>query len=102
MTLKQQWKLGIGQEEPIHAASAHDKLTQLQTTHANKKIQLILAQCVIDLTNSYKQEQTKFDQLRPILASASLLIATNSSATSSLNSIPPQAQPILEENNSTT
>ena len=69
--LKQQWVLGIGMEEPIHASSAHDELTRLRKTHANKKITIILAPRVIDSNNSYEQERTKFDQLRPILASAS-------------------------------
>ncbi len=47
-TLKQQWILGVGNEEPIHASSAQDKLRQLRTSHADKKIQLIMALQVID------------------------------------------------------
>ena len=63
--------MGIGNEEPIHVTSSHNELTRLRTSHANKKIQLILAPRVIDQNNKYEQERTKFDQLRPILASAS-------------------------------
>ena len=81
--LKQQWVLNIGMEEPIHAASAHDELLRLRRTHANKKIQLMLAPRVIDSNNRYENERTKFDQMRPILASASISnetsIATNTS-----------------------
>ena len=66
--LKQQWVLGIKNEEPIHAHSAHEELTRLRTSHANKKIKLILAPRVIDNNNKYKEQRSKFDQMRPILA----------------------------------
>ena len=75
--LKQQWILSIGTEEPIHAASALDEITRLRTSHANKKIQITLAPRVIDQANDYEQERTKFDQMRPILASASSLPSSN-------------------------
>ena len=68
--MKQQWILGIGTEEPIHASSAHDEFLRLRRTHANKKIQLIMAPRVIDTKNQYEEKRTKFDQMRPIIASA--------------------------------
>ena len=67
--LKQQWILGIENEEPIHAQSAHEELTRLRTTHANKKITLIMAPRIIDEHNKYEEQRTKFDQMRPIIAS---------------------------------
>ena len=66
--LKQQWILGIENEEPIHAQSAHEELTRLQTTHANQKITLILAPRIIDEHNKYEEQRSKFDQMRPIIA----------------------------------
>ena len=71
--LKQQWILGIHNEEPIHAQSAHEELTRLRTSHANKKIKLIMAPRVIDHNNKYEEQRTKFDQMRPIIASATTL-----------------------------
>ena len=66
----QQWVLSIGTEEPIvHATSAHDEITRLRQTHANKKINITLAPRVIDKANNYESQRTKFDQMRPILAS---------------------------------
>ena len=62
-SLKQQWILGIENEEPIHAQSAHEELTKLHTSHANKKIKLIMAPRVIDDHNKYKEQRSKFDQL---------------------------------------
>ena len=70
--LKQQWILGIENEEPIHAQSAHEELTRLRTSHANKKIKLIMAPRVIDDHNKYEEQRSKFDQMRPILASVIL------------------------------
>ncbi len=67
--LKQQWILHIENEEPIHAASALDELTRLHTTHANRRIQITMAPQVIDTCNKYEHERSKFDQMRPILAS---------------------------------
>ena len=64
--------MGIGTEEHIHTSSAHDKLLCLRTTHVNKKIKLIMAPRVIDSDNKNEQEQVKFEQMRPILASASI------------------------------
>ena len=70
--LTQQWILSLSTEEPIHASSAHDELLRLRNTHANKKIQITMAPRVIDKCNQYEQERTKFDQIRQILASASI------------------------------
>ncbi len=64
--------MGIGTEEHIHTSSAHDELLCLRTTHANKKFKLIMAPRVIDSDNKNEQEQVKFEQMRPILASASI------------------------------
>ena len=58
--LKQQWILGIGTEEPIHVSLAHDEFLHLRSTHANKKIQLIMAPRVIDTKNQYEEARTKF------------------------------------------
>ena len=69
--LKQQWILNLGMEEPIHASSAQDELLRLRRTHANKKIQITMAPRVIDTNNKYENERSKFDQMRPILASVS-------------------------------
>ncbi len=69
--LKQQWILNIGMEEPIHASSAQDELLRLRRTHANKKIQITMAPQVVDNNNKYETERSKFDQMRPILASVS-------------------------------
>ena len=69
--MKQQWILNLGMEEPIHASSAHDELLRLRRTHANKKIQITMAPQVIDTNNKYENERSKFDQMRPILASVS-------------------------------
>ena len=74
--LKQQWILGIENEEPIHAQSAHEELTRLRTSHATKKIKLIMAPRVIDNNNRYEEQRTKFDQMRPIIASTTT--STNS------------------------
>ena len=67
----------------MHAASAQDKLARLRTStsHSNKKISLIMAPRVIETANSYEQERTKFDQLRPILAPASSTIPSSSPLT---------------------
>ena len=70
--LIQQWILSLGTEEPIHASSEHDELIRLRNNHANKKIQITMAPRVFDKCNQYKQERTKFDQMRPILASVSI------------------------------
>ena len=75
--LKQQWILHIGNEEPIHAASALDDLTRLRTTHAKRQIQITMAPRVTDTCNKYEHERSKFDQMRPILASASSKLSSN-------------------------
>ena len=67
--LKQQWILAIENEEPIHAQSAHEELTRLRTSHANKKIKIVMAPRIIDENNKYEEQRSKFDQMRPILAS---------------------------------
>ena len=90
--LKQQWILHIGNEEPIHAASAHDELTRLRTTHANRQIQITMAPRVIDTCHKYEHERSKFDQMRPVLASvfpttSSPNIDPSSSSTSRTNNI---------------
>ena len=77
--LKQQWILSIGSEEPIHASSATDELLRLRTSHANKKITITMAPRVIDKKNQYEEARTKFDQMRPILASASTPLYSTSS-----------------------
>ena len=91
--MKQQWILGIGHKEPIHAASVQEEFICLRTTHAIKKIQLILSPRVIDYyDNKYEQVRTKFDQLRPILASVSskqthpILPISTTSSTQNLSS----------------
>ena len=70
--LTQQWNLSLGTDELIHASSAHNELLRLRSTYANKKIQITKALRVIDTYNQFEQERTKFDQMRPILASASI------------------------------
>ena len=95
-SLKDQWIFSLGNEEPIHAASAHDEFTRLRTTHANKKIKITMAPRVFDSNNIYEQERTKFDQLRPILASVS---PTSTSPISTVNKYPSLKQVIDPDNN---
>ena len=76
--LKQHWILGIENEEPIHAQSAHEELTRLRTSHANKKISLTMAPRILDDHNKYEEQRSKFDQMRPILASATTTLPQQS------------------------
>ena len=69
--LQQQWILGIGTEEPIHATSALEEFNRLRSSHANDTISLTMAPRVTENHNKYESERSKFDQMRPILASVS-------------------------------
>ena len=69
----QQFLLSLNNEEPIHAQSAMEEFTKLRTTHANKQISITLSKRNPHATKeSYSTQRTKFDQIRPVIATESI------------------------------
>ena len=68
--LTQQYLISIENEEPIHATSASEEFQRLRKTHATKVISIQLSKRTPSKkTQHYEELRTKFDQLRPVIAS---------------------------------
>ena len=68
-TLTQQYLIALHTEEPIHAASASEEFQRPRRTHAKNVITLQLSKRDPHQHTNYEELRTKFDQLRPAIAS---------------------------------
>ena len=68
-SLTQQYLISMDNEEPIHASSATEEFSRLRRTHAKKFITLQLSKRENIKQAIYEELRTKFDQLRPVIAS---------------------------------
>ena len=67
--LRQQWILGIGTEEPIHATSALEECNRLRLSHGNDTISLTMALVLLKITtnmNLNTPSLIKCDQSLPL------------------------------------
>ena len=70
-SLTQQYLISLENEEPIHASSAQEEFQRLRKTHATQFITIQLSKRDPTPPAQYKELRTKFDQLRPVIATTS-------------------------------
>ena len=68
ISLTQQYFISLNEEEPIHATSAAEEFQRLRKTHATKTIIIQLSRREPTHSTHYEELWTKFDQLRPVIA----------------------------------
>ena len=67
--LTQQYIISMNNEEPIHASSAYEEFQRLRQSHASIFITIQLSKRDPIRPTNYKELRTKFDQMRPVIAS---------------------------------
>ncbi len=77
MTLTQQYLISLENEEPIHATSATEEFQRLRRTHAKQVIVLQLSKRESSKPANYEELRTKFDQIRPVIATNAQECTTN-------------------------
>ena len=98
-SLTQQYLISIENEEPIHTTSAAEEFSCLRRTHAKTIITLQLSKRDQPKPTNYEKLRTKFDQLRPVIATnadcPSSIKQTHTSIPRDLQTVPLQHIPTV-------